>query len=78
MGETALGGLAAAFAGLPRQRTLSLEREQEHCFIRFRNTHQGVRLRRLRKGQKAVAPAVGGSHMDTEVLGDRSQCPTIL
>ena len=75
--ETALGGLATAFARLPWQGALPLEREQEHRFVHLRNSDQGRRHRRLRTGQETMTPAMCRSDMDAEFLCHSAQRTSI-
>lgn len=75
--EATLGGLATAFASLPWQGSLPLEREQEHRFVNLRNTDQGLRHRRLRTGQETMAPAMRRPDMDAELLCHSAQRTSI-
>lgn len=75
--EATLGGLATAFASLPWQGALPLEREQEHRFVDLRNTDQGRRHRRLRTGQETMAPAMCRPDMDAEFLCHSAQRTSI-
>jgi hypothetical protein len=79
MAHPRLARSAATLSGLAVEPTASsLEREQEHCLIRFRDAGQHGRLDKLRQLQKAVAPPMRGADMNVEGVGNFVQCEPVF
>jgi hypothetical protein len=79
MAHPRLARSAATLSGLAVEPTASsLEREQEHCLIRFRDAGQHGRLDMLRQLQKAVTPPMRGADMNVEGVGNFVQCEPVF